>query len=242
MCDPLTIAGAALTVGSTVANSAAASRAARARDDALAAERIRQGGFDQEAQALNTRSQDRYEDFQGQQEQKATRLADYFVPAAPDTTGPNATAAAAMPSNASNIVTREMAKRSGEARDFTNQQGASLANLRAFGDVLGDVSREQGRDASLLGQIGGFKRGSSNVVPLELDEASRKGQGLRLLGDLMGGFGGMALSAGLTGGSLGGMFGGSKPLSAVGSMGPVARAGTVVKPPSLYPQQLTGIY
>lgn len=44
MCDPITIAGIALTAGSTIANTIAANRVQRARDDALAAERIRQRG------------------------------------------------------------------------------------------------------------------------------------------------------------------------------------------------------
>jgi hypothetical protein len=44
MCDPLTIAGVALTGLSTGLNAAAQSKVANAREDAMAAERIRREG------------------------------------------------------------------------------------------------------------------------------------------------------------------------------------------------------
>ncbi|AAL44650.1 hypothetical protein EN41_19925 [Agrobacterium tumefaciens] len=61
----------------------------------------------------------------------------------------------------------------------------ALGRLRAFGDVLGENSRLQARDASQIGQIGGFKRGSSNVMAYELDAANQKGNGLKLFGDAL---------------------------------------------------------
>jgi hypothetical protein len=193
----LTIAGAALSIGSTVANAAGARKAAKARDSALAAERIRQGGLDREAQALNATSQDRYTDAGAKTEEKAKSLGDFFTAEAPDE-GANAGAASVMPTATNDIVTQEIAKKSGQAKQFTDQQGNALATMRAFGDVLGDTGRLQARDASEIGQIGGFKRGSSEVLPLELDAAAQKGAGLRLLGDILGGVGGVALNAGLT--------------------------------------------
>lgn len=197
----MTIAGVALTAGSTVVNSMAASKAAKARDGALAAERIRQGTLDQEADAINAQSQDRYKDFEGQQEAEATKLGDYFA----GQTTPEPTAAEALPSSGSNITVQEESKQRGQARDFTNKTGEALGNLRSFGDLLGSIGRDQARDASLIGQIGGFKGGSSNVLPFELDEASQKGSGLKLFGDILGGVGGIATSAGLSGGNILGM-------------------------------------
>lgn len=232
MCDPLTIAGAALTVGSTVANSAAASREAKARDQALAAERIRQGGFDREAAALNTKSQDSFENFEGQRETKAENLGDYFASAVPSPA--NAVAASVMPTATNDIVTREMNKKSGEAKQFTDQQAGALAQMRSFGDLLGDNSRGMARSASEIGQIGGFKRGSSNIIPLELEAAQQKGRGLRTLGDLLGGVGGITMSAGLTGRG-GNLFGGG------GSAAPAASPRPMARPATLYPQA-TGIY
>ena len=197
MCDPFTIAGIALTAGSYAANGIAASKAARARDDALAAERVRQGALDQEAQALNVQSQDRYQNFDQQQEQQGQQLGDYF--ASQSTAEP--TAAAALPTTTSDITVREENKQRTASKDFTNKQGQALGNLRAFGDLLGSIGREQAQDASLIGQIGGFKRGSSNVVPLELDAASHKGDSLKLFGDILGGLGSVGVSYGMSGGN-----------------------------------------
>lgn len=198
----------------------AASKANAAREDVLAAERIRQQGYDQEAQGLNKKSREQYTDFGGKQEAKAKSLGDYFTAPAPD--GVNQDAAAALPStDSSDIVTQEMDKQANAARMFTDQQGAALGNLRAFGDTLGDTSREQGRNASLVGQIGGFKRGSSNITPLELDKASQAGSGLQLFGDILGGLGSIGTSYGLTKGPAVAKAGAS--LAPATSLRPMAR-------------------
>lgn len=222
MCDPLTIAGLALTAGSTVANYAANQQVQAARNDALAAERIRQNTLDQEAAAINAQSQDRYQNFEGQQEQKAQQLGDYF--AGQEVAEP--TTAEALPTSTSNITVQEENKQRGQAREFTDAQGRALGNLRAFGDLLGGLGRLQARDASLVGQIGSFKAGSSGVVPYELDEASRAGDGLKLFGDVLGGLGSVGTMAGLSGGSLFGIGAAAKPAANV-AIGPaIAAAGT----------------
>lgn len=201
MCDPITIAGIALTAGSTVANTMAASKAQHARDDALAAERIRQNGYDQETSALNEQSRGRYDDFEGQQNAKADELGQYFSgqQVAAGDQNAAATAETTVPQSGSSLTVREEDKQRGQARDFTDKTGAALGNLRAFGDVLGGISRGQARDASLIGQIGGFKQGSSNVLPLELDKANQAGSGLKLFGDILGLGGSLAVNKGLSG-------------------------------------------
>ena len=207
MCDPLTISGIALTVGSTALNSMAQSKVQRARDDALAAERIRQTGFDQEAQALNLQSQDRYQDVQGQQEQRSDKLGDYFTDQQITQGTANAQAAQEManstlPASGSNITVSNEAKKRAEARAFTDAQGSALGELRSFGDLLGEIGRGQSRDASQIGQIGGFKRGSSGVLPYELDAASSAGDSLKGFGDLLALGGSVATAAGLGGAKL----------------------------------------
>ncbi|MCH4543125.1 hypothetical protein [Ochrobactrum sp. A-1] len=204
MCDPLTIAGIALTAGSTVANTMAANKVQNARDDAMAAERIRQQGLDQEAAALNTQSQDRYKDFGGQQEDKATQLGDYFAQQQIEAGNANDenTAAMIMPQSGSNIVVQEEAKQRGKARDFANQNAKNLGNLRSFGDLIGSIGRDQARDATQVGVIGGFKRGSSGILPYELEAANSAGNGMKMFGDILGLGGGLAVNAGLGGGSL----------------------------------------
>jgi hypothetical protein len=212
MCDPLTIAGIALTAGSTAVNTIANNKVNAARSDALTAERIRQNGLDQEAKAVNAKSEDSYKDFSGQQDQAATDLGDYF-------TGQNVAepaADAALPTSASNITVREEAKQRGQAQDFTDKTGSALGQLRSFGDVLGDKSREQARAAGLIGQLGGFKQGSSGALNYELDSASHAGDGLKTFGDILGGVGGLTTKAGLAGKvaaptSLGGVIGYTAP-------------------------------
>jgi len=203
MCDPITIAGAALLAGSTVANQVAANRVQKARDNAMAAERTRQNAFDQQAQALNTRSQDRYQDFSGQQDDKASELGQYFTDQQIEQGNANQQAVAeqTIPQSGSNVVVAEEAKQRGEARNYANQQGEALGELRSFGDLIGQIGRSQARDASEIGQIGGFKRGSSNVLPFELEAANSAGSGAQLFGDILGLGGSLAMGKGLSAGA-----------------------------------------
>jgi hypothetical protein len=199
--DPITL-GLVLTGASVGSNYIGAQKAERARDSALAAETQRQKDLQREAEILNDQSRDRYEDFDGQQDEKATKLTDYFAEApqsAAEAVGEaNATAASALPSTENGIVQREIDKQTALADAFTGQQADARGRLRSFGDVLGGVSREQARDAGLIGQIGGFQRGSSNVLPYELEDANNKGSGFRLLGDILGGLGSIGLTSGVT--------------------------------------------
>jgi hypothetical protein len=187
MCTPVLLASVALTVGSAVANTVAANTQAQARNDVLAAERIRQGGFNQEAAALNTQMQDR-----------AAKLGDVLASrVAPD---PNTSTGTVMPSSSSSIVNQERDKQLTEAQGFVDQQTGAMADMRSFGDLLGDLSIGQARNASQIGQIGGFKQASNNLMPLELNEASKAGDGAMLLGDILGGLSGIGTSIG-TGGA-----------------------------------------
>lgn len=201
MCDPLTITSIALTAGSVVSNQIAANRQQAARDDALRAERIRQRGLDQQANALNAQSQQNYDEFGEDQAQRSSELGQMFTEQRASTAGENAAAAeeaAPVAPTSSNLVMREEANQRSQAREFTDAQGMALGKLRAFGDVLGDKARKQARTAGEIAQIGDFKRGSANVLPLELDAASQAGGGFRLLGDLLG-LGSAAVASGAFG-------------------------------------------
>lgn len=205
MCDPISIAGAAMSAGSMLLNQQAAAKQAKAREGAMTAERIRQSGLRQEATALNNTSRDRYNDFQGQEEQKATALADFFKSrgdAAPVPGGatPNETAGA-MPTSSNTVVTNEVTKQGAKADAFGRQQDEALGALRGFGDLLADTSRLQARDAAQIGMLGGLMKGSSGVLPYELEAANNKGAGTKMFADILGGAGGLAVNYGLGGGS-----------------------------------------
>lgn len=242
MCDPLTIAGLALTAGSTVANTVAANQASKAQARTMQAERIRQSGLDREAEALNAQSQQRYTDFDDKEGAKQQELGEYL-------TGQSAAepaASEAVPSTSSNITVMEEAKQRGKAKADTNASAQNLASLRSFGELMGTIGRGQARDASEIGQIGGFKRGSQSVLPFELEAAAQKGAGLRTLGDIMGGFGSIATGAGLSGASLGnlpgvgGLFGG--PLNAAKLPTVTAKAGTAFAPAKTSGVSLGSLY
>ena len=201
MCNPMAIAGLAMTVGSTVANTIAAKKVDKARAEAMAAERIRQGKLDREAEALNLTSRERYTDFGDQQEERGSKLGDYFTENEATAAENNQQAVDAMlPTSGSKITIQEANKQSGLAKAFTDQQGQALGQLRAFGDVLGGIGREQARDAGTVGQINSFKRASSGIVPLELEVANNAGNGARMFGDILNLGGPFALNKGLSGG------------------------------------------
>ena len=201
MCDPITIAGIALTGASTVANSIGASKAASARNDALAAERIRQQGYDREAAGVNQDAQDNYKTFDADKNAKASDLGQYFNDqnAANASADQQAVQDQTIPQSGSPLVVAENNKQKAKADAFATQQGNALGALRDFGDVLGQDSRETARDAGTIGQIGSFKTGSSNVLPLELDAAQSAGAGYNTLGDVLGLGGSLAINKGLSG-------------------------------------------
>lgn len=208
---------ALFTLGSIGANYFANKKAQDARSDTLAAERIRQKQLDQEANATNAQSRERYLDFDKQQNERRLDLKEMFQsteeapPIAPQV---------AVPQSGNVTISTRAAGEDAKAKNFTDQRAEALAAFRAFGDLLGGIGREQARDAQDINMISGFKRGSQSVLPLELEAASEKGSGLRMLGDLfsLGSAAtmGPALSgtAAGSGGWLARMFGGGKPLSA----------------------------
>lgn len=210
MCDPMTLIGLTLTAGSIGANAMAQNAAASSRAGYLAAERTRQRQYDQEAAVFNNQARNRYEGFDGQQQQKAGNLQDYYKRVTDQVTA-NAPTEAPIASNTGGVVAREAAKQKGKAQAFVDQQNTAFANQNAFGSLFGDLSRLQARDAGKVGQIGKFKKGSSNVLPLELNAAQSAGSDLKMLGDVLGGLGSIGVKAGLGGGggSLSSMFGSS---------------------------------
>lgn len=187
--------------GSIAANTIGNRKAQNALAGAQAAERTRQRQFDNESFALNEAAQSRYADMPAKIETKAGDLAEMFAapaqeqPAQPVITTPEST---------SNIVTSRENAAMTKAKGETDARATNLGNLRAFGDILGDASRMQGRDAGQLGLIGSMRRGSQSILPLELEAAQNKGAGFRLLGDILSFAGGAFGPGGMAAGGLGG--------------------------------------
>jgi len=163
----------------------------------MAAERIRQKGFDQEAAARNVHAQDQYKDVATSQGERAKSLADYYTnqqaqPVADS--GP-----VAMPASSSNVTNIATTNAKANAKAATDKTGAALGQLRSFGDIMGQFARGTARDAGYIDQLGGFKKGSSAVLAHELDAANGKGGTRTRFGDVLGGLGKIGIGAGLSG-------------------------------------------
>lgn len=197
--DPVSLAifGGGSTLLSSLFGGSAQSQVNAARDRAIQAERGRQQGFDAEAGKINDTSLGRYSNFDTQQAQKISDLAAMFK--APVTTPNTVNTTAPIPAASSDLVQREINNKKGLADAYVDHQADTLANLRSFGDLFGDISRGQAGDAQRVGQIGGFKRGSQNVLSLELDAANHAGDGKAGLANILGGLGKVGLTAAVAG-------------------------------------------
>lgn len=197
--DPLTLLllGGGSTLASTFLNSGAQSSVDDARSGIINAERNRQAGFDAETGKLNDQSLGRYANFGDQMGARAGQLADFFK--TPVTTPNTQYTQAPLPPTSSDLVQREVNNKNNIAQAYVDHQGDTLANLRSFGDLFGTIGRGQARDAQLVGQIGGFKKGSSGVEQLELDNANRAGNTEKMWADIAAGLGKVGLTAGLSG-------------------------------------------
>lgn len=197
--DPITLAllGGGSTIVSSFLNSGAQGRVNSARNGVIQAERGRQAGFDTETGKLNDQSLGRYGNFDTQMDAKKASLTEMFK--APVVTPNTPLAAAPLPPVSSDLVQREVDNRRGIADAYVDHQGDTLANLRSFGDLFAGIGRGQARDAQLVGQIGGFKKGSAGVEQLELDNANRAGNDMKMWADIAAGLGKVGLTAGLSG-------------------------------------------
>lgn len=223
--DPFTLAllGAGLSGGSALLNSSALSSVDDARNAVIAAERGRQQQLDAEAKGVTDKSLGRYSNFDKQQADDAARLATLFK--TPVTTPNTANTTVPLPAASTDQVQREIDNKTGLADAYVNHQADTLAKLRSFGDLMGALGRGQAQDTQQVGQIGNFKKGSTGVEQIELDNANRAGNTQRLWGDITGGLGKVALTAGL-GGAFGAVAPGVDSTGAIiGAAGPTSVGG-----------------
>jgi len=187
MCTPLI--ALALTAAGAAANAAGVRKAQRAQDGAREAERIRQKGFQSEAdaRAIENRSSTGKDATdagmkKAEGERKAASDAAVAEVKAPvEATGANL----AGDSSAAKLVAGENATQAAKGLGYALQQGAARAKLAGFNDVGFNNSILNARTNQDLGRIANFAKGSSDVLPVELEAASRKGEGLRTLGSVL---------------------------------------------------------
>jgi hypothetical protein len=197
--DPLTLAliGAAATGGSALFNSNAQDQVDAARNTAIQTDRNQQAALDAQAKTITNGSLARFDNFDTQQTADAARLSSFYNTPAPAPTNPNLIAA--IPGSTNAVVNREIANKTGLATAFGQQQGAALGKLQSFGDLMGNMNRSQAADDQAVGELGNFKQGDTNVEKIALDNANRAGNTDAAIGNILGGVGKVALTAGLSG-------------------------------------------
>jgi hypothetical protein len=198
--DPLTLAimGGAATIGSTLLNSNAQAQVDAARNAVITQDQVQQAALDAQAKQITDHSLGLFNNFGAQQTADATKLGNYFntAPAAP--TDPTL-AAAVLPASTNAVVNRDIASRGATATAFGQQQGTARGNLMSFGDLMGNIGRSQALDSTLVGQLGNFKQGDTNVTNIALDNANRAGNTDAAIGNILGGVGKVGLTAAFSG-------------------------------------------
>lgn len=222
MCDPLSIAAAVATVAGSAAQAAGARKAERARDQAIAAERLRQDEFGRRSEiqfgdALAEHTRDRQDEKIGDavaRRQQAFDRATERRPSADRTPGS---------SRAPAVIQSETKSQNARAERRSAGEGAAQASLGSWADLLLSGAQARQRAGDQVNAINSFRRGSLDVLPLEVQAAGRKGRGLRTLGDLL-----------VAGGQIAGMAGGIP-----GSGGAPGASPALLDPPmNIIPRQV----
>lgn len=188
MCDPISVSLSLAAAGS-VAQAAGQARAQKAMAGAREAERIRQKGYQSEADAalgnsLSNADKGAQDAKQGQAEGERKAAYDEAVAAvrAPiEATGANLAGDTA--GNA--VVDSEVARKGAAALGYAGQQGGAKANLLSFNDVQLGNALYNARQLQEQARIANNMRGSADVLGIEQESASHKGDNLKTLGSLL---------------------------------------------------------
>lgn len=172
----------ALLIGSYLANQEAQGQVSDARNSRLRDEGLRQKALGAEADARlreTLAAQQRPAMEQDQRVAEASREQKYAT-AAPTTADTGYVTAPSAPKE----VKSELAARMVDAIRRGRQQSQALATLGATSDATANSQIGLARSAQDLNLIGGRSRASSAILPYELSDANRKGQGARTVADL----------------------------------------------------------
>lgn len=196
MCDALTIAGLALSLGGVGLQGLGAKKASKAQAAVGEAELRRQRGFGEESAGVFDASLGKFG--RGSQDARRESRAAVREAAVDANVGANNPAVPVVGS-APTVVKNTIARSIRDAIDFSKDQGRAQGRLSSFGDLAFDNNVDLTRSGISQARIGGFSRGSSGVVPLELADAANSGSGLRSFGGLLRGAGTVASLAGVLG-------------------------------------------
>lgn len=185
MCDPVSLAITSLvaTGAGTAMQAAGAAKSRKAMNAAANAERLRQQGYQQEADSLFAESlskQGAEQQMKGISDAEAARLA--------TTQGAQQAApAVSVPTQGETptVVADETAARVGTGNAQAAQDAATRAALSSFGDVQLGNALMNTRYGQKQGQIGRNMQGSAGVLGIEMDAASRRGDNLSGIGSIL---------------------------------------------------------
>ena len=198
MCDPMT----AISVGSMVAGNALQSKAngkvIKQRNARMADETARQDRLREQSSQIFDGTKDQF----GRPKQDASlgesqgaRVS--AVNSAVD--GGHSNPATPVTGSAPTVVKGTIARAMTDALKTDRERGAAQAKLQGFGDLSLGNNINLTRSGIDLARLGDFSRGSSSILPMELEHANQAGAGLRQFGQLVSSAGQMAGTAGMMG-------------------------------------------
>lgn len=187
----------AMMVAGTLAKMQSDSQQQKAREDVMAAENARQQGYQQEAAAVQDKAVAGFDRAKqdATQEQQFVRRSDANVGALKSESPENIPISDSQPA----VVKSTIARALNDAMTRGTDEAKAKARLGSFGDLQFVNGVDLNRSGQQQGQFGSFARGSSGVVPMEMQHANSAGGGMRTFGNLlqMGGQGlGMGMSMG----------------------------------------------
>lgn len=185
MCEPTTIVAMSAMAAGTAASVAGQKKAQRAMGNAQAAENIRQSKLRDEANALFSQSLNANTAKSRSEAEAAatTRRTDAYKGDLASVK--RAEVGSAYGSQAPQVVADESAAR-GEAGKMSSViDSRNKAALASFGDVTQATAVKNARARSEIGTTADFMRGSSSALGAEMDYASRAGDKLKTIGDIL---------------------------------------------------------
>lgn len=188
--DPITLASLFAMAGGTYLQNQANNEAVAARNRVMAAERDRQLQMQRAQDGIVDAQTANMEGFTDDEGARRQELTEYF--AAPTPGDANLQMGVVAP-GASSVLVDELNRQEQGVQGRNASQGAALANVRAFGDVMGDRMTDMRRAGGDIDQLTGMRRGSQDASMMELDAAGHAGSNKRMLGDILSGAGSIGM-------------------------------------------------
>jgi type II secretory pathway pseudopilin PulG len=197
MCDPITIAGLAATVGGSYMQNKANKQVENKRRENVGAEYARQQALSDSAnsqfkESLNSQTSDNQKEKLSDTQQKLGDIYKQVVSSGDGSYLPSQDSSPA-------IVRQVFDSKAEDAKNFGNQQATALGNIGGYGDVALSNALGFTRSGENINNLANSMQRSSNILPLELNAANYVGDSSRKWGDALTGAGQIMSLAGIAG-------------------------------------------